>query len=53
MKNVTNEVIKQELEYGLAVWAVSVNTHLQLFDKVTNQALRVITGAVKSTPTLV
>lgn len=39
-----------QLEYFSAAWANYSNKHLQTLDKVNNQVLMVITGAMKSTP---
>ncbi|BFZ07875.1 hypothetical protein BsWGS_10914 [Bradybaena similaris] len=52
LKKVYNGVVRPHLEYCSAAWATSANTHLKSLDKVNNQALRVITGAMKSTPIL-
>uniref|UniRef100_A0A0B7BRW2 Uncharacterized protein n=1 Tax=Arion vulgaris TaxID=1028688 RepID=A0A0B7BRW2_9EUPU len=41
---------KYYLEFGSTAWATAANTHLQTLDRVQNQALRIITGAMKSTP---
>ena len=40
------------LEYGsiASAWMTAANSHHQTLDKVQNQALRIITGAMKSTP---
>ena len=38
------------LEYGMAAWGSCSNNQLEKLNKVHNQGLRMITGAVKSTP---
>lgn len=48
LKMVYNGERKPHLDYCLAAWPTIANTHLQSLDKVDNQALRIITGAIKS-----
>ena len=50
LKTVYSQGIRPHLEYGSAAWSSAANTNLQALDKVQNQALRVMTGAMKSTP---
>ena len=50
LKNIYQQGIRPHLEYGSAAWCPASNTTLGELDKVQNQALRVITGAMKSTP---
>ncbi|XP_052280746.1 uncharacterized protein LOC127878267 [Dreissena polymorpha] len=38
------------MEYSSAAWSTTAKTNQQALDKVQNQALRIITGATKSTP---
>ena len=42
--------VRPNLEYGSTAWMSSAKTSQQRLDKVQNQALRLITGAMKSTP---
>jgi hypothetical protein len=44
------QAIQSHLEYGSAAWYPTSNTTLLELDKVQNQALRVMMGAMKSTP---
>ena len=50
LSKVYQQGIRPHLEYGSSAWCQASNTSLQEIDKVQNQALRVITGAMKSTP---
>lgn len=50
LSKVYQQGIRPHLEYGSAAWCSASDTTLQELDKVQNQALRVITGAMKSTP---
>ena len=42
--------VRPALEYGMAAWGTVANTHFERLKKVQNQATRVMTGAIKSTP---
>ena len=50
LKSVYQGTVRPHLEYGSSSWMTAAKTHLQTLDKVQNQALRVITGAMKTTP---
>ena len=50
LKSVYQGTVRPHLEYGSNSWMTAAKTHLQMLDKVQNQALRVITGAMKTTP---
>ncbi|KAK7101835.1 hypothetical protein V1264_020159 [Littorina saxatilis] len=50
LKTVYQGTIRPHLEYGSTAWSTSAKTNLQTLDRVQNQALRLITGAMKSTP---
>ena len=50
LKAVYQGTVRPHLEYGSSSWATAAKTHQQALDKVQNQALRIITGAMKSTP---
>ncbi|KAK7112559.1 hypothetical protein V1264_011998 [Littorina saxatilis] len=50
LKTVYQGTVRPHLEYGSSSWATAAKTHQQALDKVQNQALRTITGAMKSTP---
>ena len=50
LSKVYQQGIRPHLEYGSTAWCQASNTTLQEIDKVQNQALRIITGAMKSTP---
>ena len=50
LKTVYQGSVRPHLEYGATAWSTAAKTNLQSIDKVQNQALRIITGAIKSTP---
>jgi len=50
LKSVYQENVRPHLEYGSSSWMTAAKTHHQTLDKVQNWALRIITGAMKSTP---
>ena len=50
LKSVYQGNVRPHLEYGSSSWMTAAKTHHQTSDKVQNQALRIITGAMKSTP---
>jgi ribonuclease HI len=50
LKTVYQGSVRPHLEYGSSSWMTAAKTHHQTLDKVQNQALRIITGAMKSTP---
>ena len=50
LKNVYQGSVRPHLEYGSTAWSTTAKTHQQSLDKVQNQALRIITGSMKSTP---
>ena len=50
LKTVYQGTVRPHLEYGSSSWMTAAKSHQQTLDKVQNQALRIITGAMKSTP---
>src|ERR1700729_1779111 len=42
--------VRPVLEYGITAWATASHTQFNKINKVQNQAARIITGAMKSTP---
>ena len=50
LKSVYEGNVRTNLEYGSSAWMTAAKSHHQTLDKVQNQALRIITGAMKSTP---
>ena len=50
LRTVYEGSIRPHLEYGSAAWSTTAKSNLQTMDKVQNQALRLITGAMRSTP---
>ena len=50
LRTVYEGSIRPHLEYGSAAWSTTAKTNLQTMDKVQNQALRLITGALRSSP---
>ena len=50
LKNVYQGTVRLHLEYGSSSWMTAAQSHKQTLDRVQNQALRIITGAMRSTP---
>ena len=50
LRTVYEGTVRPHLEYGAAAWNSASKTTLLSVDKVQNQALRIITGAMKTTP---
>ena len=50
LKQVYQGAVRPHLEYGSTAWSTTAKTHQQTLDKVQNQALRIITGSMRSTP---
>ena len=50
LKTVYQGTVRPHLEYGSTAWSATAKTNQQALDKVQNQALRLITGAMRSTP---
>ena len=50
LKKMYQGTVRPHLEYSSPAWSSSAKTNLHCLDKVQNQALRIITGAMKSTP---
>ncbi|XP_041374190.1 uncharacterized protein LOC121387231 [Gigantopelta aegis] len=50
LKRVYQGTVRPHLEYGSSAWSTTAETNQQALDKVQNQALRIITGSMKSTP---
>jgi thymidylate synthase len=51
LKKLYTGMVRPVLEYGIAAWATASNTQFYKINKVRNYAARIITGAMKSTPT--
>ena len=50
LRTVYEGSVRHQLEYGSTAWSSAAKTNLQRLDKVQNQAMRIITGAMRSTP---
>ncbi|KAK7093816.1 hypothetical protein V1264_007506 [Littorina saxatilis] len=50
LKRVYQGAVRPHLEYGSTAWSAAAKTHQQTLDRVQNQALRIITGSMRSTP---
>lgn len=50
LKNVYQGSVRPHLEYGSSSWMTAAQSHQQTLQRVQNQALRIITGAMRSTP---
>ena len=50
LKNVYQGSVRPHLEYGSSSWMTAAQSHQQTLQKVQNQALRIITGSMRSTP---
>ena len=50
LRTVYESTVRPHLEYGSTAWSTATKTSLHSVDKVQNQALRIMTGAMKSTP---
>ena len=50
LKTVYQGTVRPHLEYGSTAWSTTAKTNQQTLDKVQIQALRLITGAMRSTP---
>lgn len=50
LKTVYQGAVRPHLEYGSNAWMTATKTHHQTLDRVQNQALRIITGGLRSTP---
>jgi len=50
LRNVYQGTVRPHLEYSSCAWMTAAKTHQQNMDRVQNQALRIITGGMRSTP---
>ena len=50
LKKTYTSYIRPTLEYGATVWGTAAQSNLRKIDKVQNLGLRIITGAMKTTP---
>ena len=50
LRTVYEGSVLNQIEYGSTAWSSAAKTNLQRLDKVQNQAMRIITGAMRSTP---
>ena len=51
-RTVYEGAVRPHLEYGAAAWSSASKSTQQSLDKVQNQAPRLITGAMKTTPSI-
>ncbi|XP_070173778.1 uncharacterized protein [Littorina saxatilis] len=49
-KTLYEGTVRPQLEYGAPAWSSACKSNLQALDKVQNQALRILTGEMRSTP---
>ena len=50
LKQVYQSTVRPHLEYGASAWMTAAQAHQNTLEKVQNQALRIITGSMRSTP---
>ena len=50
LKQVYQSTVRPHLEYGASAWMTAAKTHQHTLEKVQNQALRIMTGSMRSTP---
>ena len=50
LKTVYQGTVRPHLEFGSTAWSTTAKTNQQALEKVQNQALRLIAGAMRSTP---
>jgi ribonuclease HI len=50
LKTIYLGAVRPHLEYGSSSWMTAAKSHQQNLDRVQNQALRIITGGMRSTP---
>ena len=50
LKTLYTGSIRPTLEYGIQAWGNTAKTHFDRVSRVQNQAVRIITGGLKSTP---
>ncbi|KAK7103078.1 uncharacterized protein [Littorina saxatilis] len=50
LKTLYEGTVRPQLEYGAPAWSSACKSNLQALDFVQNQALRILTGAMRSTP---
>ena len=50
LKQVYQSTVRPHLEYGAGAWMTTAQTHQNTLGKVQNQALRIMTGSMRSTP---
>ena len=50
LKKTNTSYIRPTLEYGATVWGTAAKSNLRKIDKAQNLGLRIITGAMKTTP---
>ena len=50
LKTLYQGAVRPVLEYASSAWSSTAKTNLATLDKVQNQALRIVTGAMKTTP---
>ena len=50
LKKVYTARIHPVLEYGITAWATAAASHLKKINRTQNQAMRLMTGCMKSTP---
>ena len=50
LKQVYQSTVRPHLEYGASAWMKATKSHQQTLEKVQNQALRIMSGSMRSTP---
>jgi hypothetical protein len=50
LKRVYTERVRPVLEYGISAWSTATKTNFEKVQNIQNQAARIITGALRSTP---
>ena len=50
LKQVYQSTVRPHLEYGASAWMTATKSHQQTLEKVQNQALRIMSGSMRSTP---
>ena len=50
LKKVYQGTVRPHLEYGSSSWMTAAKSHQQALDRIQNQAMRIIAGAMKTTP---
>ncbi|XP_013879364.1 uncharacterized protein LOC106528677, partial [Austrofundulus limnaeus] len=51
LKKIYTAMIRSNIDYGSIIYASAAKTHLEKLDNIQHQALRICTGAIRTTPT--